>query len=372
MARGKRFFATGTTRWSFGGQAWNSCEGCHPGGLTDNVTWFFATGPRQSVALDGSYGPNFEHRVFNWTGIFDEIADFEGNTRGISGGVGAIVHDNTGAVVADDRIIFDVAAPTVSITGAQLQTVDLQAGLNGSTFELIDQGVPAFDVNGNDVTALSVLEDFRDIETWAETIRAPRAPLLDPNAVAAGAALFNTHGCVGCHGGPAWTISERFYTPSQATNDAETGTLSFDTYSRGNLPVGLNPAADAGGGTAALRAGGAIQCVLRNIGTFGVAPSGVVISERREDMVTEAAGALGFNPPSLLSASAGAPYLHAGQARTLEEVFTAYPNHCRAFSANCTLAGADLSNMVAFLQSIDDDKATLGTTVGAFDTVLCE
>jgi YVTN family beta-propeller protein len=372
VANGKRFFATGTTRWSFGGQAWNSCEGCHPGGLTDNVTWFFATGPRQSVALDGSYGPNGEHRVFNWTGIFDEIADFEGNTRGISGGVGAIVHDNTGSVVNDDRIVFDTLDPAL-VTGAQQQTLDLQAGLNGSTFELIEEGLPARNVAGDDLTAQSVLDDFRDIEVWAETIRAPRSPAnLDAAAVSAGAQLFTQNGCNGCHGGPTWTISERFYTPSQQTNDAETGTLSTDTYSRGNLPVGLNPPADAGGGTAVLRAGGSIQCVLRDIGTFGVGAPGVVVSERKEDMVSEATGATGFNPPALLSASVGAPYLHAGNARTLEEVFTAFPDHCRAFSANCSLTGTNLTNMVAFLQSIDDDAPTLSTTVGSIDPVICD
>jgi YVTN family beta-propeller protein len=372
VANGKRFFATGTTRWSLNGQAWNSCEGCHPGGLTDNVTWFFATGPRQSVALDGSYGPNGEHRVFNWTGIFDEIADFEGNTRGISGGVGAIVHDNTDSVVNDDRIVFDTLDPAL-ITGNQQQTLDLQAGLNGSTFELIEEGLPARNVAGDSLIAQSVLDDFRDIEVWAETIRAPRAPAgLDPAAVSAGAALFTQNGCNGCHGGPTWTISERFYTPSQQTNDAETGTLSVDTYSRGSLPIGLNPPSDAGGGTAVFRAGGSIQCVLRDIGTFGVGAPGVVVSERKDDMVSEATGATGFNPPALLSASVGAPYLHAGNARTLEEVFTSFPDHCRAFSANCSLTGASLTNMVAFLQSIDDEASTFGTTVGSIDPVICD
>src|SRR5262249_54859204 len=92
--RGKRFFVTGLGRWSLGGAAWGSCAACHIDGLTDNVTWYFARGPRESVSLDGSFASKdgTDQRIFNWTAIFDEVADFEGNTRGISGGIGAIVN----------------------------------------------------------------------------------------------------------------------------------------------------------------------------------------------------------------------------------------------------------------------------------------
>ncbi|MEQ1564523.1 MAG: hypothetical protein ABMA64_02710 [Myxococcota bacterium] len=365
---GRRFFVTGTGRWSYNGQAWNSCEGCHPNGLTDNVTWFFATGPRQTVSLDGTFAPDGTERLMNWTAIFDEVSDFEGNTRGISGGVGAVVHDATGAVVNDDRIVFDGGA----ITGAQIATDALQAGLNGSTGDLGSLGVPGHTVAGAPVTAVSVLGDWDAIDTYVATLRAPRAPALDPAQVAAGRALFEDNGCGGCHGGVGFTISERFYTPSQATNDAVSGTLGTDTYSRGTLPVGLNPPADAGGGSAVLRAGGSIQCVLRSVGTFGVGATGVVVSERKEDMVATATGATGFNPPSLFGAGTGAPYLHAGNARSLEELFgSTFSAHHRAFSANFTPAGADLEALIAFVQSIDDDTLQVETAVGTIDTVSC-
>ncbi|MEZ4239720.1 MAG: hypothetical protein R3F59_26900 [Myxococcota bacterium] len=371
---GRRFFVTGLARWSLAGQAWNSCEGCHPNGLTDNVTWFFAAGPRQTVPLDGTYAPDGTHRMLNWTAIFDEVPDFELNTRGISGGVGAVVHDNTGAVVADDRIVFDGSG----ITGNQVATVALQAGLNGAVGDILDGGVPGQLVTGAAVTATSVLEDWRDIDDYALTIRAPRSPVLNPAAVAAGRVVFESNGCGGCHGGADWTIAERFYTPDQVTNAAVGGTLSTDTYSRGTLPIGLNPTADLGGGTAVLRSAGSIQCVLRAVGTFpasgttGIAPAGVVVSERRDDMVTLAAGATGFGPPSLFGAGTGAPYLHAGNARTLEELLSStFSSHHRAFSANFTPSGADLTNLIAFLQSIDDDTVEVSTAFGALDTVIC-
>lgn len=371
---GRRLFVTGLGRWSFNGQGWGSCEGCHPAGLTDNVTWFFATGPRQTVSFDASFDDQGNQRIFNWTAIFDETADFEGNVRGISGGVGAIVHDNTGAVVNDDRIVIDGTA----LTGLQIGTDALQAGLNGSSFDVLDPGVDGFSLASNEVFAQSVLEDWDRIDTYMQTIRSPKAPVLDQGRVAAGEQLFIDNKCTGCHGDRNWTISERFYEPSQNTNDAVTGTLGTDTYSRGNLPVGLNPAADLGGGTAVLRAGGQIQCVLRDVGTFpatgteGVSPNGVVVSERRDDMVTGAAGILGFNPPSLIGVGAGAPYLHAGNARTLEEMLDiTFVDHYRAFSANFTPSAGDIDNLTAFLQSIDDDAPTLNVDAGAIDPVIC-
>src|SRR5260370_470917 len=95
--KGKAFSKTGLARWSVKGQAWGACQSCHSDGLTDNVTWYFARGPRQSTSLDGTFNKNdlTDQRVLNWTGINDELADFELNTRGISGGVVAILSSLT-------------------------------------------------------------------------------------------------------------------------------------------------------------------------------------------------------------------------------------------------------------------------------------
>src|SRR5204863_7911019 len=61
-ARGRRFYFTGRARWSNagtngakGGEGWSSCGSCHPDGLTDNMTWIFASGPRQTTSQDGSF-----------------------------------------------------------------------------------------------------------------------------------------------------------------------------------------------------------------------------------------------------------------------------------------------------------------------------
>jgi hypothetical protein len=35
--------------------AWSDCASCHADGLSDNVTWIFATGPRQTLPLDAFF-----------------------------------------------------------------------------------------------------------------------------------------------------------------------------------------------------------------------------------------------------------------------------------------------------------------------------
>lgn len=367
---GQRFFVTGLARWSLNGQAWNSCEGCHPGGLTDNVSWFFPTGPRQTVSLDGSFDGTGEQRIFNWTAVRDEVTDFELNTRGISGGVGALVH-TLGPLSAEQRIIFDGTQNAGSVS-----TLDSQANLNGSTEEVMFGDLDGVDANGDPILISSVLDDWDLITQWIETVDAPKAPRnLDPADVADGRTLFTTAGCAGCHGGEAWTISERFYTPDQVTSGVG-GLLDTTTYDRGTLPPSLNPFSAAG--PVPLRDGGEIKCVLRDVGTYpnagvdGVAPADVVVSERRQDMVTPAAGVNGFNPPSLLGAGVGAPYFHGGNARTLEEVFDpAFTPHTRALSAVFTPSRAQIRKLTAFLSSIDEDTPPLANTVTGTTTVLC-
>src|SRR5205085_4412365 len=69
--KGRLFFNTGLGRWSLRGQGWGACQSCHPDGLSDNVTWYFGRGPRQSTSLDGSFSSDGSvQRLFNWSAIF--------------------------------------------------------------------------------------------------------------------------------------------------------------------------------------------------------------------------------------------------------------------------------------------------------------
>src|SRR6185437_9901657 len=90
----------------------------------------------------------------------------------------------------------------------------------------------------------------------------------------------------------------------------------------------------------------------------------VNVLELRQDMVTGGQGAAptgrGFNPPSLLGLSVGAPYFHAGNARTLEEGFSAmFTKHHQSAVANVFSPDAtQVKQLVAYILSIDEDETT--------------
>jgi hypothetical protein len=365
IRKGKRFFNTSTGRWSLKGQGWNGCQSCHMDGLSDNVTWFFARGPRQSISLDGSFSKKNadDQRIFNWSAIFDEVADFEGNTRGISGGVGAIVSSK--ALPLD---------PSQRITNAA------HAGLSGSSEDLADPANPLA------LAAAPALDDWKNIKAYVQSIRSPRRPSnLDGAKIAAGKTLFVSDGsCTGCHGGDKWTISTRFYRP---TVDVTTNLNTTPWATPAGFPAALLPAADqrfmrfANGNAAAFDQ---LQCILRPVGTFGKADAlmGQVI-ERRQDMTTPAQGnqpnGNGFNPPSLVGVQVGAPYLHAGNAATLESLFSStFKDHYGTLAPNFlqetdpAARAAKVEQLVQFLLAIDvDQAATTIPTAGAQGGDVC-
>ncbi len=366
--KGKRFFNTGLGRWSLGGEAWGSCAACHIDGLTDNVTWYFARGPRQSTSLDGSFASDdpADQRIFNWTAIFDEVADFELNTRGVSGGLGAIVD------ASNARINLLAESPP-------------QQGLQGSTEDVAD---PA----GSSAHPHSVLEDWNDIKLYIQSIRSPRRPSnLAQADVDAGRDLFTTvaqGNCVGCHSGSKWTISTVFYTPGDGPNAATGSGLSLTSWNvaLNAFPQAIMPvsATELGAGNSRMRFGappGAeqLQCILRPVGTFGVGPTAVGVTELRQDMTTPAQGAAdtgrGFNPPSLLGTQIGAPFFHAGNARTLEELLddTLFAGHHRSAIASVFTPTDDQKRqLVAFLLSIDEaEPAAAIPAKGATGGDLC-
>jgi YVTN family beta-propeller protein len=353
VMRGKRLFNTGLGRWSLRGQAWSSCQTCHIDGLSDNVTWYFARGPRQSNSIEGTFAskdPN-DQRIFNWGGLQDEAHDNENTARGIQGGVGALVSTDSNPPVTADRINLGDAAKYPP-AGA--------SALNGS----------AKLVNDND----SVRKDLDDWKAYAQSVRSPRKPTnLDPARVAAGEQLFTAAGkCEGCHGGAKWTLSRRFYTPSGATNEA----LLTKAYDGAALVAAGFPAAllPAQMGSQFMRSPNPkngnldqIQCVLRPVGTFGVSPPDVNVIEVRANMMTKAQGdemnGKGFNVPSILGMSVGAPYFHAGNARTLEELFASlFDAHTKALAVDPgTFLGKpeEVQAMVAFVLSIDEDTPVI-------------
>ncbi len=355
ILNGKKFFFTGTGRWSDRGV--NSCASCHPDGNSDNITWVFAAGPRQSTPLDGTFSKvdPTDQRALNWTAIFDEIHDFELNTRGTAGGKGAIV---TGTPPNDVRFPLDNG---VSLDGGVVTRND---NLSGSTKRV--------------VAVASTLKDWDEIEEYVKTVPANRAPTtLDAAKVQRGRAVFQNANCHFCHSCPKWTGSRVPYEPSPEKNGSLPGVngqpaapfgLRVENRDGGTLPlpnpnvnsdtrkVDVERLALADGGTLVVGPE-RITCVLRNVGTFDASSA----IERKADG-TLAQGTKGFNPPSLLGLATSAPYFHHGEAKTLADVFTAkYAAHHQAGNALFLANGgttpqeqAEISDLIAFLESIDE------------------
>jgi len=362
VQRGKRFYFTGRARWSAnigngakGGEGWSSCGSCHPDGLTDNITWSFNAGPRQTTSQDGtfSHGPGPQkQRMLNWTAIFDEHHDFERNVRDVSGGLGAIT---TAANLADCNALDKETQVDLKPGGVAI------GGLQKPLKELAD-----------DPTGCGH-KDWDDIESYVKTIAPVHAKkATDPAAVTRGRQLFVDGGCAKCHGGSGWTTSRRFFTPASATMT----TLAATAFTRPAFfpqtwmydprnQISAQPVIPAdltGPAEPAAVAIAQSACVLRNVGTFGV-PNDTGATDALEVRLlngtpVRSEGRAGFNVPSLYGLALGAPYLHHGQAPSLTDLFTntAWAFHTNAGNANFSvaLAGAGkVDELIAFLFSID-------------------
>lgn len=383
VQRGKRFYYTGRSRWSNagangakGGEGWSSCGSCHPDGLTDNITWIFGAGPRQTTSQDGSFshGPGAQkQRIFNWTGIFDEHHDFERNTRDVSGGLGAIT---TAATAADCNQLDKEQPVSLAPNGVAI------GGLQKPLKELAD----------DPTVALCGHKDWDDIDNFVKSIQPVKAKkTLDTAAIARGRQLFTDGGCAKCHGGSGWTVSRRFFLPSSATNSSLAtspfsipaffpSTFMYNADASGTKRnfISAQPAiatADATGPAepAAIPVA-QVACATRNVGTFGVPedPTATDALEKRpaNGMLVRAEGRSGYNVPSLYGLALGAPYLHHGQAPTLTDLFTntAWQFHTNAGNANFSLTLADaskVSDLIAFLFSIDASTAEFAVPTDA-------
>jgi cytochrome c peroxidase len=335
---GRRFFHTGNARWS--SQAWSSCASCHPNGLSDNVTYQFPAGPRQSTELGGSYleeDGKLVQRIFNWTGIFDEVHDFMANTTLVQGGARPLFPAE-GQDCSGETIGFSAAA-------------QFNAGL----------AAPMRDVEDTSCNPT----DFDDMEAYLKTIRSARGLVrLQPDAVERGREVFVAGGCNDCHGGERTTLSRLFFEPSAELN-ALLATQEFAPPAAFLPSWSLNRTLqiqiqDPGGATE--QAPPQVSCVIRRVGTFGFGTDEEVtsaIEQRGNDAASRAQGEGGYNIPALYGLALGAPFLHHGAARSLDELFRdpAFANHWQAANANFLTgpyADDDRANLIQYLLALDE------------------
>ncbi len=132
VLQGAELFHTGRgPQERMSSESWGGCIVCHPQGRSDNVTWMFDAGPRQTIPLDGTFarGNPADQRILNWSAVRDENHDFELNTRGVFGGRG---------LIDDDRLFFAVggAAGGPPVDAALIEQFQQATGAVGATNDL--------------------------------------------------------------------------------------------------------------------------------------------------------------------------------------------------------------------------------------------
>jgi YVTN family beta-propeller protein len=350
ILRGKIDFFTSRPFWSDRG--WGGCGGCHPDGRTDQVTWSFEAGPRQTVSLDGTFsnvdGLDDPHAL-NWTPVRDENEDFELNTRGIMGGRGFIT---TNTDINMDGIVPD-SDPNVRNFG------------------------PASGGRSTQQT---------DLKNWiALAVRSAIAPPSSTGDPGRGRDIFGSGptagaNCVACHSGAKWTTSRITYDPVDVNPVPGTDTGIVNTADPGSVFLnGFNSAAGAGrvcevppppGATNRLR-------IMHQVGTFTAQPDRAA---QQLDQPDQHRGAGPHRPsarrrrlqhPTLLGIFDSAPYFRHGEAQTLEAAFGigTDPNFLSAVQAHWRAGTGGMANildsdpsavtdLIAFLRTIDDNTTT--------------
>lgn len=285
--------------------AWSSCTSCHPDGLSDGVTWIFATGPRQTIALDGFFSKANPHdqRVSNWSAVRSSVTDFNENSVNVQGGKG-----------------FAGTPPDPDI---------------------YNHGISAGASDALDAQTL-----------WVQTVRTPLMPApTDATSVGRGRDLFSTN-CASCHGGPKWTKSTIFYAENPAFNGNPLAAVPGTPRDPGVTAAG-------GGQIVSYTSGGQTIQILETVGTFD--PNNPI--EIRNN-ATLAAGAAGFNVPSLLGVGATAPYFHNGSAQTLEAVVAAHK--LGAGTIGTTLSSSEQADLIAYVKTIDGTTPTFRSAADEF------
>ncbi|GLS24985.1 beta-propeller fold lactonase family protein [Marinibactrum halimedae] len=317
---------------------WSSCASCHEDGHSDNVTWIFPTGPRQTLPLEGTFAKSNseDQRILNWNGVRGSVTDFNNNSRNVQGGTGF-----AGEVNGENKTaqVFN-HGPTEGISDA----------LDAMT------------------------------EWVANSVRAPIMPDIEDAAVLAqGRETFESH-CASCHGGEKWTKSTVTAYQNNPTFNGNPLTANF-------FAAGREPALDpnltvAGPQIRSVNIDNVVTNFLDVVGTRdndnvleirgagglgggfitikGDPNEGIEVA-RQSTQGFNSLGGIGFNTPSLLGAGLNSPYLHDGSAVTLADVFAVHTLPAQeGATIETALNDAEmLNNLAEFVFSIDEQTPVI-------------
>jgi hypothetical protein len=312
--------------------AWSSCGSCHPDGLADGVTWIFGTGPRQTKPLDGMFSKQNpdDQGLLNWSAIRGSNTDFNANSRGVQGGCGFASAVFTG----------NGQDPPVPCTNNNMLTP-----VNPAVY---DHGIVQ---GGSDALDAQTLWIFA-------AVRPLHQPQGNAGALAAGQTVFAAN-CASCHGGAKWTKNQIFHRDNPAAVAGNGPPLDSGVT---RLPPTLNVPSVPANEFFSFTCNASTFKILEDVGTFDVTNP---LELRDNAIASTAFGVNGFNVPSLLSINYHAPYLHRGQAQTLEQVFPLHrlgpggSGFPPMTTIQTQLTAAQRADLLVFLKSIDGTTADI-------------
>src|SRR5262245_578556 len=320
--------------------AWSSCGSCHPDGLADSITWSFGTGVRQTKPLDGMFSKQnpADQGLLNWSAVRGSNTDFNANSRATQGGCGFASAVINGMDPPDPCTNNNVITP-----------------VNPAVY---DHGIVQ---GGSDALDAQTLWIFA-------AVRPLHQPQGNAGALAAGQTVF-TNNCATCHGGAKWTKSQIFHR----------GNPTAVAQNMAPLDPGVTRLPEAPPVTLLANEFFSFTCndltikYLEKVGTFDITNP---IEIRDNAAASTAFGVNGFNVPSLLSINYHAPYLHRGQAQTLEDVFKLHGlgSDGEEFPPKTTiqteLSAAQRADLLVFLKSIDGTTAHIASEGDTFRDTL--
>lgn len=317
-----------THRGKASDNAWSSCASCHDDGHSDNVTWIFETGPRQTIPLEGTFARNNldDQRILNWSAVRGSNTDFNNNARGIQGGRG-FAADPTATPGEDRSLLVYNHGPTKGVS-----------------------------------------DSLDAMSEWVATVRAPIVPAIASDVETRGRAVFTTN-CASCHGGTKWTKSRTkgLYQDNPLLQVDPVGPAFFTGVGKNDAGVAL-----AGPQVVSVTRANkpAPLFMLDNVGTFNVASpieirgAAAVAGQTTQGFASFGAG--GFNSPSLLGVTYSGPYFHDGSAHTLEEVAARHKIGTEGKTIAAALSAQEVADVLAFVRGIDDATPTMPNATDAF------
>jgi len=300
-----------------------SCATCHEDGHSDNVTWIYPSGPRQTISLEGSFarGDASDQRIFDWSATRGSVTDYNTQPRGVQGGRGF----------------------ATSIDGENRTGQIFHHGPTGGISDSLDA-----------------------VTTWVASVRAPIMPDLGGDPTAAthpGHATFETD-CASCHGGAKWTKSRT--TPLYQNNPTFPADPLGKQFFFGVPPLDPDLIVVSSQINRVTNLPNApVLVLLESVGTFDPAGpleldgGGTVVDQSTQGY--PALGDSGYNVPSLLGVAYSAPYLHDGSAATLEDVFARHTIETAGgtMTIDAALTPEQRGDLLEFIRGIDNETATM-------------